>query len=55
MKEVRQIWRGKVVNGLEGLQNNFEFNPKLNRKPVELLQNGSYMMDRGSSGNDAGG
>lgn len=44
MGEVRQIWRDEAVNGFEGVQEEFELCALLDRKPVEVLQDGGDMV-----------
>ena len=48
VEEVRQIRRGKVVDGLERKQEDFEVCSELDRKPLELLQNRSDVVDGGT-------
>ena len=45
---------GEVVDGLECKQEDFELYAVLNREPVELLEDGSDVVDRGGSSYDAG-
>ena len=54
VEEVRQIWRGEVVDGLKGVQEQFEFYPMLDREPVELQQDGGDVMVGGGSSDDVG-
>lgn len=37
VKKVRQIGRGKVVDGFKGVKEDFEIDAEVNWKPVELL------------------
>lgn len=36
-KKIRYIRRGKVVDGLECIQEDFEINSEFDKEPVELL------------------
>ena len=54
MEEIRQVWRGEFVNGLECEQQNLELDTELNREPVELLEDRSDMVSEGGAGYDAG-
>ena len=47
-----QIRRGKVVDGLERKQEDFEVYAEFDREPVELLQNRGGVVDGGGSGED---
>ena len=38
VEEIRQIRRGKIVDGLEGVQKYFKINSVFYRKPVQMLQ-----------------
>lgn len=53
MKELRQIRRGKVLDGFECKQKDFEVYAKFHRKPVELLQNRGDMVNEGGSGDNS--
>ena len=37
VKEVRQVGRGKVVDGFKGMKENFEVDTEVDWKPVELF------------------
>lgn len=37
VEQVRQIWRGKIVDGFESIQKDFELDSKSDREPVKLL------------------
>ena len=37
VKEVRQVRRGKVVDGFKSMKKNFKVGTEVNWKPVELL------------------
>ena len=54
MEEIGQVSRSEVVDGLECKQKDFELNTSLNWEPVELLEDGSDVVDGGGSGDDAG-
>ena len=54
VEEIRQVWRGEFVNGLECEQQNLELDTELNREPVELLEDRSDMVGEGGAGYDAG-
>ena len=54
LKEVGQIRRGKVVQGLKGEEESLKVDVIFDREPVEMLKNGSDIISRGSSGKDTG-
>ena len=37
VEQVRQIWRGKVMDRFEGVQKDFELNSLCDREPVKFL------------------
>ena len=53
-EEIRQIWGGEVVDGIECVEKDFECNSEFDREPVKLLENGGDMVKGGGSGDDAG-
>ena len=55
MEEVREVWGGQVMDGLEGMEQNFKDNAKFDRKPVKLLENRCNVIDGWNPGDDAGG
>lgn len=47
LKEVREVRRGQVMEGLVVKEQEFELYALLNMEPVELLQNGSDVLEQG--------
>lgn len=45
LEEVRQIWWGKVIDGLEGKQEGFLIDSLADWEPVELLQDGGDVLE----------
>lgn len=45
MQEVRHVQRCKLLDGLECHGKDFVADPELDGEPVELLQDGSVMVD----------
>lgn len=54
LEEIRQIWGGKIVYGLECKQKDFELDAKLDREPVELLEDRSDVLNGGGLSYDTG-
>ena len=52
VEEFGQVWRGKVMKGLECKQEDFEVNMEFDGEPVELLQNRGNVVNGGGSGDD---
>ena len=53
-EEIRQIWGGEVVDGLEYVEKDLERDSESDREPVKLLEDGGDMVKRRGSGDDAG-
>lgn len=53
VNKVRKVRGGKVVNGFEGVEEDFVLDAVCDGEPVELLQDGSDVMGGWSPGNDA--
>ena len=48
MKEVRQVWRGQVMDGFVCVHEDFVNDPLVDGEPVELLKDGGDVVGRGS-------
>ena len=55
MDQISQVWRGEVVNGLEGQEQDFILDALCDGEPVELLENGCDVVYGRSVCDDAGG
>lgn len=47
VKEVSEVLKGELVNGLEGEEQNFINDVKFNWNPIELLQDMCYITEGG--------
>ena len=54
MKEIVEVRRGKIVDGLECEEKDLVVDAVFNGEPMELLQDRCYVTDGGGSGNDTG-
>ena len=55
MQEFTNVWRGEVVEGLEGQKQNLEMDAGFDQEPVKLLKDRSDVINGGGSGDDASG
>ena len=55
VQEFTNVWRGEVVEGLEGEEQNLEMNGGFDQEPVKLLKDRSDVINGGGSGDDASG
>ena len=53
MDEVRQIWGGEVVYGIECIEEDLVFNTVFDREPMKLVQDGGDVTDGRGFGDDA--
>ena len=49
------VWRGEVVEGLEGEEQNLEVDAGFDREPVKLLKNRGDVINGRGSGDDVSG
>ncbi|CAL8372584.1 unnamed protein product [Arctogadus glacialis] len=50
VQEFTNVWRGEVVEGLEGEEQNLEMDAGFDREPVKLLKDRSDVINGGGSG-----
>jgi hypothetical protein len=55
VQEFTNVWRGEVVEGLEGEEQNLEMDAGFDREPVKLLKDRSDVINGGGSGDDVSG
>ena len=54
MEEIGEVRGGKVMDGLESVQEDFVVDSELDGEPVKLLKDRVDVVKRGGSGDDAG-